>query len=141
MQLTGRLKSKFNPETIQTRKGAMTKMGFVIETEGKYPKEIYIETWQAGVISLLNDTNVGVDLNVEATVQSRSYPKKDGSGIGYFTSVNASNITMDRQIQNQMPQNQQYNNQVDNTFTPKQRFAPNGQPMNNQQEEEDDLPW
>ena len=141
MQLTGRLKSKFNPETIQTRKGAMTKMGFVIETEGKYPKEIYIETWQAGVISLLNDTNVGVDLNVEATVQSRSYPKKDGSGIGYFTSVNASNITMDRQIQNQMPQNQQYNNKVNNAFSSPTNFTPSGQPMNQQPDEPSDLPF
>jgi single-stranded DNA-binding protein len=140
MQLTGRLKSKFNPETIQTKKGAMTKMGFVIETEGKYPKEIYIETWQAPLISFLNDTNIGVDLNVEATIQSRSYQKKDGSGIGYFTSINASNATTDRQVQvpNQMPQNQQYNNQVNNAFQPKPKVTPSGQPMD---EEDDGLPF
>ena len=89
MEIKGILKKKFEVENIQTQKGAMPKMSFLILQEGKFPKELFIETLNNGVIQFLEDTNLEKELTIQCEVKSREWNGK------YFTSVSAFNVTAD----------------------------------------------
>lgn len=64
------------------------KRAFVLTTDDMYPQVLEIECVQDKV-SILDSVKVGESVEVSFNLRGREYTKKDGSGIGYFNSINA----------------------------------------------------
>lgn len=86
--LQGKLTEKLELEKINTQKGEMLKMRFVIQTPGQYGKPVCFETLNNNVITFMTDTKIGTEVEVKFDVSSREYTDKNGKK-GYFTSVTA----------------------------------------------------
>lgn len=83
--LQGKLTEKMELQKINTSKGEMLKLLFIVKTPGMYPKDVCFETLNQNVITFLNDTKIGTELEVKFDIQSRRY-EKDGR-VSWFTSA------------------------------------------------------
>ena len=67
---------------------AFKKRAFVLTTDDMYPQDLEIECVQDKT-DLLSTVKVGEFVEVSINLRGREYTKKDGSGVGYFNSINA----------------------------------------------------
>lgn len=68
MQVSGRCIKVLPAETGMGKKGQWTKVTFVIETSGQYPKQIALTTWKADQMPAVGD-----DLTCYVELESREY--------------------------------------------------------------------
>lgn len=91
MEVTGLLKKKGELETFKKKDGGdMTKMGFLLQVPGKFPKDVWVETFNAGVIQFVSETSLETELTCKIDISSREYNGR------YFTSVSCFNATADK---------------------------------------------
>ena len=81
MEVTGKIVKVLPLQTGEGKNGQWKKQEFVIETEGKYPKKICIQSFNEKVDPSL--LTIGTMLNVQIEVESREYNEK------WFTNVSA----------------------------------------------------
>ena len=95
MELKGLLKKRFKPESgVGKESGKQwTKMGFVILQEGKYPKTVYVETLNTGVINFISYCNKDTELTLQCEAASREYQGR------YFTSISCYSATADKKAE------------------------------------------
>lgn len=79
--VTGKLLKVLDPETGTSAKGEWSKQGFIIETEGEYPKQIHISIWNNKIE--LSQFKEGDVLNVDVNISSREFNGK------WYTEVQA----------------------------------------------------
>jgi len=82
LKLSGVITKKLPVVKGTSTKGKWSKQDFVIETAGKYPKEVAITTFGEKT-ELLDVVNVGDMVEVSINLESREYKDK------YYTNVNA----------------------------------------------------
>lgn len=93
--LVGTIKEIMPVEAGNLKDGtAYTKQAFIIETDEKYPKEVFIIVWNS-VIEQLSRVKVKEDVvNVYFNVKSRNYVTKEGELV-YSTDVTGWKIEVD----------------------------------------------
>jgi len=82
---TGTIKSI--SEEVQVT-DSFKKRVFVLTTDDMYPQDLEIECVQDNT-TILDKVKVGESVEVSINLRGREYTKKDGSGLGYFNSINA----------------------------------------------------
>lgn len=74
MQITGKLVQIFDALTGTGKNGEWKKRAFLLETEGQYPKNLYIWTW--GDKIKLDGFTLGLSLKVDFDAESREFGGK-----------------------------------------------------------------
>jgi hypothetical protein len=82
MEIIGKLTEILDEQTGEGKNGPWRKGGFVIETEGQYPKKVCFDVWGDKIDDLKNLT-VGSGVNVGFDIESREYNGK------WFTNAKA----------------------------------------------------
>jgi hypothetical protein len=82
MEVTGILIAILPEQSGQTEKGTWVKGGFVIETEGEYPKKIAFTLFGEEKLNKIKEFSVGQILNVQFSAQSREWQGR------WFTELN-----------------------------------------------------
>lgn len=82
MEVTGILIAILPEQSGQTEKGTWVKGGFVIETEGEYPKKIAFTLFGEEKLNKIKEFGVGQILNVQFSAQSREWQGR------WFTELN-----------------------------------------------------
>lgn len=87
MEIEGKLTEKH--PVVQVGANSKDKMTFVIKSKGTYPKDVYFETFNAGLISFIGDTNLETEILVQFDISSRTWTKKGTTEAKWFTSAMA----------------------------------------------------
>lgn len=82
MEIIGKLVQLLDEQTGEGKNGPWRKGGFVIETEGQYPKKVCFDVW-GDKIDELKNLKIGSGINVGFDVESREYNGR------WFTNVKA----------------------------------------------------
>lgn len=72
MEVTGKVVAILQPEVFKGRNGDVTKNGFVIETEGQYPKRLKFDVLNVDLWGRLA-LSEGVNVNVSFDAESREW--------------------------------------------------------------------
>ena len=74
MEITGRFIQHLPEQRGETARGPWVRGGFVIETEGDYPKKIAFTTFGEDRLAMAKDFQPGTQVTVTFSVESREYP-------------------------------------------------------------------
>jgi hypothetical protein len=72
MEITGKLFSKLEETKGESSRGPWQKGGFVLETEGTYPKKICCVVW-GDMLNQVNNLNEGDTVKASIDIESREY--------------------------------------------------------------------
>ena len=72
MEIIGKLVQVLDEQTGEGKNGPWRKGGFVIETEGQYPKKVCFDVW-GDKIDELKNLKVGSGIEVGFDIESREY--------------------------------------------------------------------
>lgn len=113
LELIGKLAEKMPLESGTSQKTGKQwqKLGFVLQLEGKYPKQVHIESFNAEVIAMIQDTSLDTELKCEIDVSSRSWTSPQNV-TKWFTSVSAWKVEVHRSEEYAAPK------QADNIYQP-----------------------
>ncbi|MCH8534995.1 MAG: DUF3127 domain-containing protein [Flavobacteriaceae bacterium] len=81
MQLTAKLIQVLPLQTGTSKNGEWKKQDIIVETDGQYPKKIYVSIWGDKINP--NDLKIGNDLQIDFNIESREYNNK------WYTEVRA----------------------------------------------------
>lgn len=97
LELIGKLVEKMPLESGTSQKSGKQwqKLGFVLQLEGKYPKQVCIESFNAEVISMVQDTSIDTELKCEIDISSRSWTSPQNVK-KWFTGVTAWKVEVHR---------------------------------------------
>lgn len=89
MQIKGVVTKMCEPVTGESARGTWKKIGIVLQTEGKYPKDVYIEFWgdKADIVEV--KLREGMIVAVDFTLESREYNDR------YYTQVRGYKCTIE----------------------------------------------
>lgn len=89
MQIKGVITKMCEPVTGESARGTWKKIGIVLQTEGEYPKDVYIEFWgdKANVVEV--KLCEGMIVAVDFTLESREYNDR------YYTQVRGYKYTIE----------------------------------------------
>ena len=89
MQIKGVITKMCEPVTGESARGTWKKIGIVLQTEGEYPKDVYIEFWgdKADVVEV--KLCEGMIVAVDFTLESREYNDR------YYTQVRGYKYTIE----------------------------------------------
>jgi hypothetical protein len=101
MQIKGIVKQVLPIVTGQGKNGQWSKLDFILETPGQYPKNVCISLWGQDLIDKY-DLEPGITLTAHISLESREYNGR------WYTQVNAFKIEWDQQqARKWQPGNQQ----------------------------------
>jgi single-strand DNA-binding protein len=81
MKVTGKVKKILEVEKIQGKNGELRKGGLVIETDDKYPQLICCTSLNDEMVSRINDTPVGLQVECSVNLRGREWKGR------YYTEV------------------------------------------------------
>lgn len=90
MELQGKVVAILEPQTFNGRNGAVTKFGFVIETEGQYAKKVHFQVFGEDKWAQMQ-LNVDMPVVVSFDISSREWNGK------WFTKCDAWRVTSQMQ--------------------------------------------
>ena len=70
MEIKGKVIQVLETQQGEGKNGTWLKGGFVIETDGKYPKKVMIEVWNDNIDTI---EPVGINVTVQIEAESREY--------------------------------------------------------------------
>lgn len=97
MEITGKLVKLLPVQSGEGKNGTWRKMEFVIETDGKYPKQIVFAAFKDEKIEQVERRRIGETITVKFDLESREFNDK------YYTNANAYSITGSSQGTTEQP--------------------------------------
>lgn len=82
-QITGTIIKLFDTQQVSDK---FSKREVAIKTTDQYPQEILVQFAQKN-IEKLDGFKEGEDVSISYNLRGRSFPKKDGSGVSYFNTI------------------------------------------------------
>lgn len=101
MEIKGKLLEK-ETSVINGKNGVLNKIVFLIQIPGNKPKNLQLESVSKEVVSILEDTNIGKEISVEFSVESRDWTGSNGVK-KWFTSATAWKVSLDKDVKSEKP--------------------------------------